>query len=249
MDLFAFPPLALALDLTYGLLIGLTTALTPTFGTASTAAVIVVVTVAVRTMLLPAGIAQARAAQVRARLAPRVREIRQRFRKRPERMQRELIELYRNEQASPLAGMLPMLVQAPLVGLIYTVFLRTDIAGHANALLAEEFLGVPLGAHLLGAAGAADPATLAVFGSIIVVLAAVAEVTRRVFRQTGIATADAADPSPLASAGAQRVLGFAPYLTVIFVVFLPLAAALYLVVTMVWTLGQRWMLTRRYPLR
>ncbi|WP_374192233.1 hypothetical protein [Microbacterium sp. SD291] len=38
------------------------------------------------------------------------------------------------------------------------------------------------------------------------------------------------------------------YLTAVFAVFVPLAAALYLTVTVMWTLVQRAVLRRRYPL-
>jgi membrane protein insertase Oxa1/YidC/SpoIIIJ len=38
------------------------------------------------------------------------------------------------------------------------------------------------------------------------------------------------------------------YLTAVFAAFVPLAAALYLTVTVIWTLVQRALLRRRYPL-
>jgi YidC/Oxa1 family membrane protein insertase len=38
------------------------------------------------------------------------------------------------------------------------------------------------------------------------------------------------------------------YLTAMFAIFVPLAASLYLTVTVAWTLGQRVILRRRYPL-
>jgi YidC/Oxa1 family membrane protein insertase len=46
----------------------------------------------------------------------------------------------------------------------------------------------------------------------------------------------------------QRMFGTLHYLTAVFAVFVPLAAALYLTVTVVWTLVQRMLLRRRYPL-
>jgi hypothetical protein len=55
------------------------------------------------------------------------------------------MQLYRDEGASPFAGCLPMLIQAPIVGLLYSVFLHPTIGGHPNALLTESLFGVPLG--------------------------------------------------------------------------------------------------------
>lgn len=245
MDLFAFPPFAFLLDTAYQTLMGLSALLSPVAGAASAALAIVVITLLVRAALVPAGIAQARSEQVRARLAPRLREIQRRFRKSPERMQREMMQLYRDENTSPLAGILPALIQAPIVGLIYAVFLRTSVADHPNDLLTEHVLGVPLGTSLVGSAGAFSVEAAVVFGILIALMAVVAEVTRRVFRPTLPADPDA---SPLASVGVQRALGFLPYLSVAFAAFVPLAAAIYLAVTVTWTLAQRWILRRIYPL-
>lgn len=245
MDLFAFPPLTALLDTAYRVLMGVSDLLTPLAGAASAALAIAVITLFVRAALIPTGIAQARSEQVRTRLAPRLREIQRRFRKNPERMQREMMQLYRDEKTSPLAGILPALIQAPIVGLIYAVFLHPTVAGHPNDLLTEELLGVPLGARLVGSLGELSVEVAVVFGILIVLMAVVAEVTRRVFRP---AIPPEPDSSPLASGGVQRVLGFLPYLTVVFAAFVPLAAAIYLAVTVTWTLGQRWILRRIYPL-
>ncbi|QPE04324.1 membrane protein insertase YidC [Microbacterium schleiferi] len=245
MDLFAFPPLTALLDTAYRVLMGVSDLLTPLAGAASAALAIAVITLLVRAALIPTGISQARSEQVRTRLAPRLREIQRRFRKNPERMQREMMQLYRDEKTSPLAGILPALIQAPIVGLIYAVFLHPTVAGHPNDLLTEELLGVPLGARLVGSLGELSVEVAVVFGILIVLMAVVAEVTRRVFRP---AIPPEPDSSPLASGGVQRVLGFLPYLTVVFAAFVPLAAAIYLAVTVTWTLGQRWILRRIYPL-
>ena len=144
-----------------------------------------------------------------------------------------------------LAGILPALIQAPIVGLIYAVFLRTTVADHPNDLLNEHVLGVPLGTSFVHSLGQFSAETALVFGILLALMAAVAEVTRRAFHPPLPPDPDA---SPLASAGVQRALGFLPYLSVVFAAFVPLAAALYLAVTVTWTLGQRWVLRRRYPL-
>ncbi|NKF33220.1 YidC/Oxa1 family membrane protein insertase, partial [Pseudomonas sp. BGM005] len=90
-----------------------------------------------------------------------------RHKKNPERLQKEMLELYRRENTSPFAGMLPVLAQAPVVGLLYTLFLRPEIAGHPNDLLTHDLFGAPLGTSFVSAVfgGTASPATLLVFGA------------------------------------------------------------------------------------
>ena len=184
MDIFAFPPLTFLLDAAYGALAGLSSLLEPLAGASAAALAVVLVTLLVRALLIPVGVSQAKAEQTRARLAPRLRELQRRHKKNPERLQKEMLELYRSENTSPFAGMLPVLAQAPVVGILYTLFIRPDIAGHANDLLTHDLFGAPLGTSLVSAVfgGTATPETLLVFGALIAVMIAVAEITRRVFR-------------------------------------------------------------------
>ncbi|MFF2494339.1 YidC/Oxa1 family membrane protein insertase [Agromyces sp. NPDC058064] len=262
MDLYAFPPIAAFLDGAHALLMGLAELLAPFTGATSAAAAIVLVTLLVRTALIPVGVSQAKAEQGRARLAPRLAELQRRHAKNPERLQREMMALYRDENTSPFAGCLPMLAQAPVVGVIYALFILPTIAGHDNALLQETLAGVPLGSSLAGSLveGTLAPAGFAVFATIILSIALVGEVTRRVFRaqapavpaaparQAAAGARTAASPSPLSTAGAQRMLGILQFVTAVVAVFVPLAAGLYLLVTVAWTLGQRVLLRRVYPL-
>lgn len=244
MDIFAFPPLTWLLDVAYGGLAGLSTILTPLAGASAAALAVVLVTLLVRALLIPVGISQAKAEQTRARLAPRLRALQQKHKKNPERLQKEMLELYRSENTSPFAGMLPVLAQAPVVGILYTLFLRPEIAGHPNALLEHDLFGAPLGTSLLHmlTTGPFQLPTLLVYGVLIAIMIVIADITRRVFRPTPV------DDSPLSSPGMLRIMSAMHYLTAVFAVFVPLAAALYLTVTVAWTLVQRVVLRRRYPL-
>jgi len=245
MDLFSFPPIAATLDAAYAALMGVAALLQPLVGVASAAAAVVLITLLVRAILIPTGVAQAKAEQARARIAPKLHALQRRYKNDRERLQRETMQLYSDEKVSPFAGCLPVLIQAPIVGVIYALFLHTMIAGHSNDLLTEQLFGVPLGASfiaLLGNGGITF-ATGAVFGILIAAIAAVAEITRRVLRPQ-----PATEPSAVGSAGALRLVGLLQFATAGVAVFVPLAAGLYLLVTVAWTLVQRLILRRIYPL-
>lgn len=70
------------------------------------------------------------------------------------------------------------------LALLYSVFIHASIAGHANELLSQTLLGVPLGPSLLHAVstGTAGLATWLVIGCLVLAIAAVGEITRRAFR-------------------------------------------------------------------
>lgn len=241
MDPFTFPPLAALLNAASVALSGLTDLLSPAVGTAAGALAVVLVTLLVRAALIPAGVSQARSEQARARLAPRLRELRRRHGKDPERLQRETLDLYRAEHVSPFAGMLPTLAQAPVLGLLYAIFVRSEIAGRANPMLVHDLFGAPLGTSLvqLLVTGGGSATAFLLYGALLTMLAVIAELSRRLLQPVQ----DGSTVSP----GMRLLTGALHHLTAVFALFVPLAAALYLTVSAAWTLGQRLLLRRRYP--
>lgn len=257
MDLLSLPPVAAVLDTAYRALMGLTHLLEPLAGPGAAATAVVLVTLLVRAALLPVGVSQARAEQTRARLAPRLAELQRRHRHQPEKLQAAMLQLYADEGTTPFAGCLPVLLQAPVVGVIYAVFVHPQLAGHPNALLGETLAGVPLGSSLVGVlgGGGASAAALLVLGGVVAAVAAVGELSRRASRPGGplaqpvpAAGGGAGTAGPLAGAGAQRVLGLLQLTTAVVACVVPLAAGLYLLVTVAWTYVQRRVLRGRYPL-
>jgi YidC/Oxa1 family membrane protein insertase len=120
------------------------------------------------------------------------------------------------------------------------------IAGHANALLGHVLAGAALGASLVGSVGpvAAGVAAGAVwpFVVLLVVLALVVELRRRAdLRAVGPVVAT---PGQEALPGLATVARVLPFATVVVAAFVPLAAALYMVTSAAWTLGERALLRR-----
>jgi YidC/Oxa1 family membrane protein insertase len=219
-------------SLTHDLVHSLAQALEPVAGDLATAAAIVLFTAAVRLLLVPLAVAQARGERSRARLMPGMRALQKKHAKDPERLRREMADLYRTEGASPLAGCLPALAQWPVFAVMYQLFVSATVAGHQNLLLARTLLSVPLGQNLLSA-GLFSSGAL-VFGGLLVLLALVAWWTsRRVARQLTV-------DSPVA-----RVARFLPYGTVAVAAFVPLAAGLYLLTSTAWAAAERAVLHRR----
>ncbi|HWR86275.1 MAG TPA: membrane protein insertase YidC [Rhodoglobus sp.] len=225
MDPYSIPFVATALDAVHWLVTSLATLLTPFAGTGAAALAVVALTVAVRALLIPVGISAVRAELTRRRLAPDLKRLQQRWARNPQRLQAETLALYRREGTSPFAGMLPLLAQAPVLSVVYGLFLARTVNGHANELLPQPFLGVPLGDTLFSAG---IEGALA-FAPVLLVLLAVGTVQRAL---------------TLRQAEAPRWTGWLPYLAVPFAAIAPLAAGLYLAVSSAWTLGERALLRR-----
>lgn len=209
--------------------------LAPLFGASATAAAIVAFTLCVRLALHPLARAAVRGERVRARLAPRMAELRREYGADPERLRRELGKLRAQEGASPAAGCLPMLLQLPVFFAMYHLFTRDE------ALLGHTLLGAPLGGRWFGALGAGDllggPGL--VYVGLFVLVGAVATWTyvrtRRVMAAAPVPASGAA-PVPAGGAAMLPLLSFGTLVTVAVV---PLAAALYVVTSTTWTAVER----------
>ncbi|MEV5631379.1 YidC/Oxa1 family membrane protein insertase [Micromonospora tulbaghiae] len=241
--MLAFAPLHSAASAAATVVTWLADVLAPLTGGAATAAAIVLFTVAVRLLISPLTVAQVRGERRRTALAPEVRELQRRYADDPARLQSELFALYRNAGASPVAGCLPALLQAPFFLVMYRVFATGD---GAPELLGERLAGVPLGWHL--GDGLAGPVPL-VFGVLLAALLALAWWSSRRMRRAAAATGTVAG-TPAEGAGAAvlgRLLPLLPYGTVLVALVVPLAAVLYLVTTTAWTALEQVVLRRPQP--
>jgi YidC/Oxa1 family membrane protein insertase len=230
-------------DAAYHLVLALANALTPVLGGLAAVAGIVVFTMAIRLLLAPLSFRALRGQAALTRLAPRIQQLRQRYGRQPERLRRELNALYAREGTSLLGGFVPLLAQWPVFSVLYLLFRSPTVAGGRNRLLSSDLFGVPLGNHWLTGTGVLS-AQGAVFLGVLAVLAVVCWLSLRVARRMTAATAAtaAAGPGAGGAPGVAGLLGKAlPFLTVVIAAFAPLAAAVYLVVSTGWSVGERWL--------
>ena len=227
-------------DAAYHLVSGLTGILTPALGGLAAVAAIVVFTMAVRLLLMPLSLRALRGQAAQARLAPQLVALRRRYGKQPERLQREMAALYKREGTSMFAGFAPLLLQWPFLSVMYLLFRSPTVGGTANTLLTHDLFGVPLGAHWLSGAGPLDLASAqgAVFVGLFALLAGLCWLSARLGR---LMTAQATG----AAAGSPGLLVRAlPYVTVVIAAFAPLAAGIYLLTTLAWSLAERMLYSR-----
>jgi YidC/Oxa1 family membrane protein insertase len=241
--MFSF--LGVPVDAAYLLVSGFTGALTPVLGGLAAVAAIIAFTMAVRVLLMPLSLRALRGQAVQARLAPQLQALRQRYARQPERLQREMSALYKREGTSLFAGFTPLLLQWPFLSVMYLLFRSPQVGGKPNTLLSHDLFGVPLGTHWLSGAG---PASLqgVVFLGVFALLAGLCWLSARLARQmtaqgAGSPGADkAAAAATTAGTGASGLLvKVLPYLTVVIAAFAPLAAGIYLLTSLAWSLAER----------
>lgn len=184
-----------------------------------TAGAIVAFVLIIRLCLHPLARIQIRGEKARAEIMPKLKDIQDKHRGNPERLNQELATFYGGEGKGMFAGCLPMLIQLPIFSVMYRLFLSPTVAGQPNQLLTHTLLGTPLGTVFIS-----SPTIAAV--CLFALMAAVA--TWTAIRMTG-----------------PRYLRILPYASIVFAMFVPLAAGLYLLTTTAWTAAERALLTRR----
>ena len=252
-------------DAAYHVVSGFTGVLTPVLGGLAAVAAIIAFTVAVRIPLVPLSLRALRGQAVQARLAPQLLALRQRYARQPERLQREMSALYKREGTGLFAGFAPLLLQWPFLSVLYLLFRSPQVGGQPNTLLSHDLFGVPLGMHWLSGAGPVS-AQGAVFLGVFALLAGLCWLSARLARRmtarpdrpraskaqaskaqaskaqaskAQASKAQAGQASQASQAGSGLLLRVLPYLTVVIAAFAPLAAGIYLLTSLAWSLGER----------
>jgi YidC/Oxa1 family membrane protein insertase len=124
--------------------------LTNSFGLA-----IVLLTIAVRVVLYPLNQKQMTSMQQMQKIQPRLKVLQEKYSNDKEKLNQETMRLYKENKVNPAAGCLPLVVQLPILILLFNVLRKFDFAG-------TSFMGILLGSSTMGgiaqAVGiAADP--------------------------------------------------------------------------------------------
>ncbi|WP_456392100.1 membrane protein insertase YidC [Nitratifractor sp.] len=87
---------------------------------------IVLFTILVKLVLFPLSYKGMMSMQKLKDLAPKMKEIKERYGKDPAKMNQQMMELYKKHGANPMGGCLPMLLQIPVFFALYRVLLNAD---------------------------------------------------------------------------------------------------------------------------
>lgn len=104
---------------------------------------IVIVTIIIRTVLLPLNVKQLKSSKAMQDIQPELKELQQKYSSKDantqQKLQQETMALFQKHGVNPLAGCLPIFVQMPILIAMYHAIMRTEaIKGH-------EFLWFALG--------------------------------------------------------------------------------------------------------
>ena len=87
---------------------------------------IILLTLVVRIVILPLTVYQMRAMKRMQEVQPLMKEIQEKYRDNPEKLNQELMALYSREKVNPFSGCLPLLVELPILYALFAVFNAFD---------------------------------------------------------------------------------------------------------------------------
>jgi YidC/Oxa1 family membrane protein insertase len=201
---------------------------------------IVLLTVAVRILLIPLTVKQVKSTRVMQELAPEIKRLQAKHKNDRTKLNEEMMALYKERGFNPMAGCWPLLAQMPFFFALYQVIFRTEVAGEPNILRGRTFFGVPLEQHWL-----ALPSWDKIFsaaGITILVLTTTMALTTYI-SQRQLMNKQTAQVNPQQ----QMIMKIMPLMFFVFAVNVPLAVIIYWVTTNFWSVGQQYILLRTHP--
>jgi YidC/Oxa1 family membrane protein insertase len=201
---------------------------------------IVMLTVAVRILLIPLTVKQVRSTRVMQELAPEIKKLQSKHKNDKTKLNEEMMALYKERGFNPMAGCWPLLAQMPFFFALYQVIYAKQIAGGPNVLIGKTFFGVPLQQHWWALEGWDKLFSAA--GLTILALTTMMSLTTYI-SQRQLMSKQTAEVNPQQ----QMIMRIMPLMFFVFAVNVPLAVIIYWVTTNFWSVGQQYMLLRSAP--
>lgn len=111
---------------------------------------IILLTLFIQVLILPLTLKSLRAAATMKRVQPLIQEIQTKFKDNPQRLQVEMLNVYKTQKVNPLGGCLPMLLQLPIFWAFFTMLRNAyELRGEPWILwvkdlsIADQFLQLP----------------------------------------------------------------------------------------------------------
>ena len=90
---------------------------------------IILLTVLIKILLLPFNFMQLNSIKKMQEIAPKQQELQKKYKNNPDKLNEELMKLYRENNVNPMGGCLPLLIQFPFIIALFRVFQSYDFGG------------------------------------------------------------------------------------------------------------------------
>ncbi len=214
---------------------------------------IILLTVAVRAVLVPLTLRQIKSMVRMQGLSPQMKEIQQKYKQDKQRQQQEMMKFYKENNVNPLASCLPLVLQLPVLISLYYMLktsLRNDICPGVQAAYQKTYAA----AHHISAVAAHGQTTscknapgasflfvhdlTAKATGVTLIVLLILYIGSQVSSSVLMSTASM-DPTQ------RKVMMFLPLIFAAFVFRFPAGVLVYWITTNLWTIGQQYVVKKR----
>jgi YidC/Oxa1 family membrane protein insertase len=234
--------------------------LSPVFGPTSGwtwALTIIILVVFMRLLMVPLFIKQMHTTRAMSALTPQMTALRKKYKNDKQTLNQEMMKLYQEAGVNPLMGCLPIALQLPVFFSLFSVLreiaewkpgepLKYEITRHMVVSAQHaKILGASVADKVLFTGTTSVP----LHAKIVIVIAvmvsmATTYLTIRQSMKRGMMPAATPD-NPMGQS--QKYMAYIMPFFALTGLYWPFGLVLYWVTTNVWTLGQQWLLFKRYP--
>src|SRR6266487_5085907 len=234
---------------------GLSTFLPPAGGLTWVLTIVILV-VLMRLLLVPLFIKQMHATRKMTALAPQIQELRKKYKNDKQTLNQETMKLYKENGANPLAGCLPLLGQLPLFFALFSVLRAISVwhlgetppYGLSHAFVVSAQQADIFGAHLpdkflFPLPGQTLESRLVILFTVLISVVTTFMTVRQSTKR-GM-TPQMTPDNPMAAS--QKYMAYIVPFFALSGLYWQFGLVMYWVTTNVWTLGQQYVLFKRYP--
>jgi YidC/Oxa1 family membrane protein insertase len=214
---------------------------------------IVLLTVAIRVILVPLFVKQFHSMQALQRLQPEMKALQNKYKDDKQRQQQELMKFYRENNVNPLGSCLPIVLQLPVFISLYYMLrqsLRKDICPAIQTHFQEHYAAVHKVSHAV-AAGQTTPCGHSSASSFLFIhdlTDKATGITLVVLIVLYVGTQLASSllmQSPTMDPTQRRIMLLMPLFFVLFIISFPSGVIVYWITTNAWTMAQQYLMRRR----
>jgi YidC/Oxa1 family membrane protein insertase len=235
------------------------------FGSNSSASwvlAIIFLTITIRAAMIPLFRKQIKSMQNMQRLQPQIQALQKKYKLDKQKLQQEMMKLYKDNGTSPFASCMPILLQTPFFMGLYRVLSHVANGQAVGALSTAdaksaqhaEFFGAPLSLSFLhhtpsqmAAVGVTSVTNLQIVAITMAIIYATSQFLTQRMMMAKNTNLDTSIPNPMMQS--QKIMLYVmPFGMLFFSLNVPIGVVLYLMTTNVWTIGQQFYTLRNSPM-
>ncbi|MCP6718377.1 MAG: YidC/Oxa1 family membrane protein insertase [Patescibacteria group bacterium] len=201
---------------------------------------VIVLTVLIRIALHPLMSQSLKSQRVMSELQPKIKEVQKKFKDDKQKQTEELLKIYQEAKINPISGFLPLLIQLPLLIALYQVFWKGLEPGAMSSLYAFVPNAGIINPSFLGLVNLSQASML------LAILAGTLQFFQAKSMNPKMKKAGDNKANQIANIMQKQMMYFLPFFTVMILLRLPAAIALYWIATSSFSIMQQYFVNKNY---